>query len=128
MKAKEYLLRLSKLNFEIKNIESEIDIWRSYGEEELLRKAEKQLDIKRQIRNETVCKIRSKLKKLSPTENDVMTMRFIGIDHDGSGELKTMTLQEIADHYNKEYTWVTTTQGRALKKLQQMIDRGELHE
>lgn len=128
MKAKEYLLRLSKLNFEIKNIESEIDIWRSYGEEELLRKAEKQLDIKRQIRNETVCKIRSKLKKLSPTENDVMTMRFIGIDHDGSGELKTMTLQEIADHYNKEYTWVTTTQGRALKKLQQMIDRGEIHE
>lgn len=109
-------------------MESEINIWRSYREEELLRKAERHLDIKRQIRNETVCKVRTALKKLSPTEHDVMTMRFIGIDHDGSGELKTMTLQEIADHYDKEYTWVTTTQGRALKKLQQMIDRGELHE
>lgn len=128
MKAKDYLLNLSKFNIEIENLESEIVVWRSFEEEKSLRKAEKQLETKRKLRSDALHKMIESLKKLPPIECNVLTMRFVGVDNDGSGKLKTMTLQEIADHYKKEYTWVTTTQGRALKHLQQIIDRGELHE
>lgn len=128
MKAKDYLLNLSKLNTEIENLESEIAVWRSFEEKKSLRKAEKQLETKRKLRSDALHQMIESLKKLPPIECNVLTMRFVGVDNDGSGKLKTMTLQEIADRYKKEYTWVTTTQGRALKHLQQMIDRGELHE
>lgn len=128
MKAKDYLLSLNKLNIEIENLESEIAIWRSFEEKKSLQKAEKRLKTKRKLRSNVLHQIVESLKKLPPTECNVITMHFVGVDNDGSGQLKTMTLQEIADHYKKEYTWVTTTQGRGLKNLQQIIDRGELHE
>lgn len=126
MKAKEFLLSLSKCNIDIKKLENEIAIWQSFGEEEELRMSEKQLADKKEERHNTLHQIIKSLKKLPPIEYDILFMRFIGVN-DGSGELKTMTLQEIADHYKKEYNWATTTQGRALEHLQQIIDRGEIH-
>jgi hypothetical protein len=33
------------------------------------------------------------------------------------------SLQEIADHYGKEYGWATTTHGRALKSVQDILDK-----
>lgn len=125
MKAKDFLLSLNKYSANIRSLESEINILRSFGEREAVQKSENQLCEIRKLRYDTFCKIRAALKELSPIHHDILLMRFVGIDHDGSGELKTMTLQEIADHYNKEYTWVTTTQGRALKCLQQVIDETE---
>ena len=44
----------------------------------------------------------------SPTEYNVLHMRYI----------QYLSLQEIADHYNRDYGWVTTTHGRALKSVQ----------
>ena len=49
----------------------------------------------------------------SPTEYDVLHKRYI----------QFMTLQEIADKYGREYTWVTTTHGRALKNVQMLLNK-----
>lgn len=34
-----------------------------------------------------------------------------------------MSLQEIADEYNKSYDWVKTTHGRAIANLQRILDK-----
>jgi len=48
----------------------------------------------------------------SATEYNVLHMRYI----------QFKDLQEIADHYGKEYGWATTTHGRALRHLQEILD------
>lgn len=48
----------------------------------------------------------------SPTEYDVLHKRYI----------QYMSLQEIADHYGKEYGWATTVHGRALKHLKEVME------
>ena len=48
----------------------------------------------------------------SPTEYNVLHMRYI----------QYMSLQDIADHYNRDYGWATTTHGRALKSVQDIIN------
>jgi hypothetical protein len=49
----------------------------------------------------------------NPTEYNVLHKRYI----------QFLSLQEIADDYNKEYSWVTTTHGRALKNVQTLLDK-----
>jgi RNase H-fold protein (predicted Holliday junction resolvase) len=49
----------------------------------------------------------------SPTEYDVLHRRYI----------QFQGLQDIADHYRKDYGWATTTHGRALKSLQEILDK-----
>lgn len=49
----------------------------------------------------------------SPTEYKILHMRYI----------QYISLSDIADKLNREYTWVTTTHGRALKNVQKIIDR-----
>ena len=49
----------------------------------------------------------------SATEYNVLHMRYI----------QYLSLQEIADHYHKEYGWATTTHGRALKSVQELLER-----
>jgi DNA-directed RNA polymerase specialized sigma24 family protein len=52
-------------------------------------------------------------KLYSPTEYNVLHLRYI----------QHKSLQEIADHYGRDYGWVTTTHGRALKSVQDILDR-----
>ena len=49
----------------------------------------------------------------NPTEYDILHKRYI----------QFIPLQEIADRCGREYTTITTTHGRALKKVQNIIDR-----
>ena len=49
----------------------------------------------------------------SATEYNVLHMRYI----------QYLSLQEIADHYHRDYGWATTTHGRALKSVQDILDR-----
>lgn len=49
----------------------------------------------------------------SPTEYNVLHMKYI----------QGKSLQEISDHYGKDYTWATTTHGRALKNVQEIRDK-----
>ena len=48
----------------------------------------------------------------SATEYNVLHMRYI----------QFKDLQEIADYYGYEYGWATTTHGRALKSLQEIMN------
>ena len=48
----------------------------------------------------------------SPVEYDVLHRRYI----------QYISLQDIADHYHKDYGWATTVHGRALKSLQAILD------
>ena len=48
----------------------------------------------------------------STNEYNILHMRYI----------QFKSLQEIADHYDKDYGWVTTTHGRALKNVQIVLD------
>lgn len=52
----------------------------------------------------------------SATEYNVLHMRYI----------QYLSLQEIADHYNRDYGWATTTHGRALKSVQDILERSKL--
>lgn len=59
-------------------------------------------------------KVTQTIEKLySPTEYKILHMRYI----------QHISLADIADRLDKEYTWVTTTHGRALKNVQKMLDR-----
>ena len=49
----------------------------------------------------------------SATEYNVLHMRYI----------QYKTLQEIADHYGYEYGWATTTHGRALASVQELLEK-----
>lgn len=49
----------------------------------------------------------------SATEYNVLHMRYI----------QDISLQDIADKYDKDYGWVTTCHGRALKSLQKILDK-----
>lgn len=49
----------------------------------------------------------------SPIEYNLLHMRYI----------QHKSLQEIADHYNREYGWATTTHGRAIAKVQGILER-----
>lgn len=48
----------------------------------------------------------------SPTEYKILHMRYI----------QYISLTDIADKLDKEYTWVTTTHGRALKNVQKLLE------
>lgn len=47
------------------------------------------------------------------TAYDVLHMRYI----------QHLSLQDVADHYKKDYSWATTVHGRALRYLQAILDK-----
>lgn len=55
-------------------------------------------------------------KLYSPTEYKILHMRYI----------QHISLADIADRLDKEYTWVTTTHGRALKNVQKILEKGSV--
>lgn len=63
------------------------------------------IDIKREVVH-TIERVEN------PTEYNILHMRYI----------QKMDLQEIADRYDREYTWVTTCHGRALKSVQEILN------
>lgn len=52
-------------------------------------------------------------KLYSPTEYKILHLRYI----------QHIRLKDIAEMLNREYTWVTTTHGRALKSVQNILDQ-----
>ena len=52
-------------------------------------------------------------KLYSPTEYKILHMRYI----------QHISLVDIADILGREYNWVTTTHGRALKNVQRILER-----
>lgn len=59
-------------------------------------------------------KVTQTIEKLySPTEYRILHMRYI----------QYISLADIADRLDREYTWVTTTHGRALKNVGKMLEK-----
>lgn len=65
------------------------------------------------IKKGEVTKAIEQLVRYSPTEYDVLHMRYV----------QHLSLQDVADHYKRDYGWATTVHGRALKHLQEILDR-----
>ena len=136
MDAKEYLRQVERLDLRIKNKLIERQQWRdiamgitanmegervqsSGSQSKMADAVNKCVDMEAEI-NGLVDSLIDKKKEVietierldSPTEYNVLHMRYI----------QFKTLQEIADHYDRDYGWATTTHGRALKSVQAILD------
>lgn len=140
MKAQEFLRQVRKLDLQITNKLIEKQQWKdialgitanmdgervqsSGGKSKMANAVEKCVDMEAEI-DSLVDKLIDIKKEViqaieqldSPTEYDVLHRRYI----------QFLSLQDIADHYRKDYGWATTTHGRALKSLQEILDGKEL--
>lgn len=139
MDAKEYLKQVEKLDVRIKNKLIEQQQWRdialgittnmegervqSSGKKSKMADAiERCVDMETEIDSliDELVDIKKKVIQTieqldSATEYNILHMRYI----------QYKSLQEIADHYGKDYGWATTTHGRALKNVQVVIDTKE---
>jgi hypothetical protein len=147
MKAKEFLLKVRILNNMIENKLMEKAQWKSiaigitpqYGGERVQTSGSKQkmadavgryLDMEREIdacidrhvdAKKEVIAVIEQLK--NPTEYDLLHKVYIGIvDHESGKTIKYMTLDEVADLYDKSHSWATTVHGRALQHVQEILD------
>ena len=136
IEAKNYLLQVERLDSRIDNKLIERQQWRdiafgitaniggervqSSGSQQKMSEAiEKCLDMENEIDSlideliETKKKVIDTIEKIySPTEYKILHMRYI----------QHISLKEIAIKLNREYSWVTTTHGRALKSVQNILD------
>lgn len=139
MDAKEYLRQVEKLDVRIQNKLIEQRQWREValgitanmdgervqatgGKSKMADAVERCVDMEAEIDSlvdnliNTKKEVIQTIERLdSATEYNVLHMRYI----------QFQDLQDIADHYGKEYGWATTTHGRALRHLQEILDRKE---
>jgi RNase H-fold protein (predicted Holliday junction resolvase) len=139
LKAQEFLRQVRKLDLQITNKLIEKQQWKdialgitanmdgervqsSGGKSKMANAVEKCVDMEAEIDSlvdkliDTKKEVIQAIEQLdSPTEYDVLHRRYI----------QFQGLQEIADHYKKDYGWATTTHGRALKSLQEILDERE---
>lgn len=137
MEAKEWLRRVEKTDLRIRNKLIEQQQWRdialgitanmegervqsSGGKSKMADAVERVVDMENEIDSlideliDTKKEVIQTIEQLdSATEYNVLHMRYI----------QYMSLQEIADHYNRDYGWATTTHGRALKSVQELLER-----
>jgi RNase H-fold protein (predicted Holliday junction resolvase) len=137
LKAQEFLRQVRKLDLQITNKLIEQQQWKdialgitanmdgervqsSGGKSKMANAVEKCVDMEAEIDSlvdkliDTKKEVIQAIEQLdSPTEYDVLHRRYI----------QFLSLQEIADHYRKDYGWATTTHGRALKSLQSILDK-----
>lgn len=139
MDAKEFLSQPKKLDLLIKNKLIEKQQWRdlalgitanmegervqSSGSKQKMAEAiTKCIDVEAEI-DSLIDRLIDKKKEViqvieqldSPIEYDIMHRLYV----------QYMTLQDVADHYKKEYGWATTTHGRALKSVQEIREKEE---
>lgn len=139
MKAQDFLRQVRKLDLQITNKLIEQQQWKdialgitanmdgervqsSGSKSKMANAVEKCVDMETEIDSlidkliDTKKEVIQTIERLdSPTEYDVLHRRYI----------QFLSLQEIADHYKKDYGWATTTHGRALKSLQEILDERE---
>ena len=136
MEAKEFLRQVKKLDLQIKNKLIERQQWKDIAlgitvsmEGERVQSSSSQqkmadavgrcVDMEAEIDSlvdkliDTKKEVVQTIEQLdSPTEYDVLHRRYI----------QYQSLQDVADHYKKDYGWATTTHGRALKHVQELLD------
>ena len=139
MKSKDWLLQIRKLDSLINNKISEVEHWKNvacgsgaYSEGERVQSSgnkqkmasavERYIDIQAEINADIDRLIDLKqeviktIEKLPVTEYDLLHKVYV----------QGWTFQEVADHFDKSYSWVTSVHGRALASLQRVLDEGEV--
>lgn len=86
---------------------SKEDVGKIKKQEEELRK---ELDVTKKV-------VMEYMKPLSAIENEILAKRFLFSN--------PKTIYQLMAEYNKSYTWVTTTQHKALEKMQKIIEQEE---
>lgn len=137
MDAKSYLRQVERLDMQIQNKLIERQQWKdialgitasvggervqaSSSQQKMANAIEKCVDMEGEINAlvdsliETKKDVIATIEQLdSPTEYDILHKRYI----------QFLPLKEIAENYRREYNWVTTTHGRALKNVQNILNR-----
>lgn len=136
--AKEYLKQIEKLDLMIDNKIAEIAQWKSVAlkvtafsdGERVQSSGSKQkmadainrcIDIEEEVNQlidnlyEVKRDIISTIEQLNATEYNILHKVYV--QHE--------SLQDVADDYGKAYTWITTVHGRALKNVQEIIEKRE---
>jgi hypothetical protein len=136
LEAKDYLKQVEKLDLRIKNKLIEQQQWRdialgitanmegervqsSGAKSKMADAVERCVDMEAEIDRLIDILIDTKKEVIqtiegldSATEYNFLHMRYI----------QFKSLQEIADHYGRDYGWATTVHGRALKNVQEILD------
>jgi DNA-directed RNA polymerase specialized sigma24 family protein len=138
MQAKEYLLQIKKLDRLIQNKLIEKEQWRAIAEgassslssdkvqssgnpQRMADAISNYLDIENEIKATiktlvvTKKKILKTIEQLDTDEYDILHKIY----------LQGLSLYDVADIYDKSYNWATTTHGRALKHLQNILNAQE---
>ncbi len=141
MTAKEYLLQVKKLDMMISNKLQEVEHWKciatstnasSSGErvqasgtqQKMADAVARYMDIEREINaaiDELVDRrqeIITTIEQLPVTEYDILHKVYI----------QNIDFYDVADGYNKSYSWATSVHGRALRNLQKILDEREVNE
>lgn len=136
MDAKQFLRQLKKLDKMIENKLAEKARWKaiatgtsaqiggekvqSSGSQQKMADAvcryvdiEKEIDEQIDILIDTRQDVISVIEKLKTTEYDILHKMYV----------QYMSLYDVADIYNKSYSWATTVHGRALKNVQSILDQ-----
>lgn len=135
MRAKEYLRQLEKLDKMIQNKMVEQEQWKniatgvtaqmgervqSSGSQQKMSDAvNRYIDLEAEINDcidnliDTKKDIISVIEQLPAVEYDVLHKVYV----------QYLTLDDVADIYGKTYSWATTAHGRALKHVQEILDK-----
>ena len=141
MKAKDYLLQISKIDRLVENKIAELEHWQAIAtgtttfsdgdrvqstgnkykmEDAIIKCIEISNDLNEQIDRlvDTRKEVISTIEQLKPSEYDVLHKIYV----------QNKDFQEIATAKKMSYSWVTTKHGRALASLQKILDEREKNE
>lgn len=136
MKAKEYLLQIEKLDRVIENKLIEKERWwtlatsttpnyggervQSSGSQQKMADAVCELAVIDEERSEYILQAARKRNEVLATIEELPSVEY---DLLHKVYMQRKTLDDVATDYDKTYSWATTVHGRALKHLQDILDR-----
>lgn len=147
MKSKDFMLQIKKLDKMIENKLAEREHWLSIAtsttaaaapetgvrvqtsgsKQQMENAVARYIDIERDINDcidhlyDERKKIISVIEKLDVVQYDLLHKMYVGVR--GNGKTEYMNLNQVAELYEKSYSWATTMHGIALKHVQEIIDR-----
>lgn len=135
MRSKDYLLQIRKLDSLIKNKQTEVEHWKgvacgsgSYSEGERVQSSGNKQKMASAIDKyvDIQAEIKADIGRLIDLKQEVIrTIEMLPVDEYDllhKVYVQGWTLQEVADHFEKSYSWATTIHGRALANLQRVLD------
>lgn len=138
MYAKEFLLQIKKLDKLIENKLVEIQQWKAIATNCTTNMSGERVESSHNPRSKenAICKYmdleaetQKDLEKLIKTKKDVIGVieQLDTIEYDVLHKIyvQDFTLQDVASLYQRHYGWATTAHGRALKQVQDILNKGE---